>query len=64
MMLIQYLETRYPNAPAAEQAAFAQLLECSNLKIEALLAATETAEDPVTQDLVQQMIQDQRSASV
>lgn len=55
VLLERYLEQRYPEAPAAEQAAFEQLLDAPDPELAGLLFGRLVAEDPVFADVVEQL---------
>lgn len=55
VLLERYLAQRYPAAPAAEQAAFEQLLEAPDPELAGLLFGRLVAEDPVFANVIERI---------
>lgn len=62
LLLMGYLERRYAVAPAAEQQAFATLLELPDPELAACLLGRSTLEDPALADLIARIASRQPAA--
>lgn len=63
VMLLAYLEQTYPHADAAEQAAFARLLELQEDRLQHALLGRETALEPELATLARKIHSTRQSAA-
>ncbi len=54
-MLMRYLDHEYSQAPSAERAAFARLLEYTDPDLQAMFLGAQTAPDPETETVARKI---------